>query len=88
MASNYSTNTKRSGTTRKVEKVNKHPFGMSLLQQSPTSSTQKGKKNEKDFLSKDGRILRYQCPSIELIHREERQQLNLTSELSLELDKL
>jgi len=48
----------------------------------------KAKKNDKDFLGKEGRILKYQCLSIKLIRSEERQQLSLTSELSLELVKL
>ena len=61
---------------------------MPLLQQSPTNGIQKEKKNEKDFLVKKGRILKYQCFSIELICSEERQHLSLTSELSLEVIRL
>ena len=76
------------GTTKEIERVSEHPFGVPLLQQSPTNGTQKEKKNEKDFLGKKGRILKYQYLSIELIRSEERQHLSLTSELSLELVRL
>jgi len=39
----------------------------------PINGTQKGKKNEKDFLGKEGRMLKYQYLSIKLICSEERQ---------------
>ena len=76
------------GTTKEIGRVSEHPFGVPLLQQSPTNGTQKEKTNEKDFLGKRGRILKYQYLSIELIRSEERQHLSLTSELSLELVRL
>ena len=76
------------GTTKEIERVSEHPFVVPLLQQSPTNGTQKEKKNEKYFLGKKVRILKYQCFSIELIRSEERQYLSLTSELSLKLVRL
>jgi len=76
------------GTIKEIERVSERPFGVPLLQQSSTNSTQKEKKNEKDFLGKKDRILKYQCLTIELIRSEERQHLSLTSELSLELVRL
>ena len=44
-------------TTKDIERASEHPFGVPLLQQSPTDGTQKEKKNEKDFLGKKSRIL-------------------------------
>ena len=87
MASSYSTSTERVGyinpskypqkfhvgqQKEKIERVSEHPFEVSLLQQSPTNGTQKERRNEKDFLGKEGRILKYQFLLIELICSEER----------------
>jgi len=57
----------------KIKRVSEHPFGVPLLQQSPTNGRQKERRNEKIFLGKEGQILKYQCLLIEFILIEERQ---------------